>query len=501
MKKFGILFLSSLLFFISCESGFDTDVANLPKPKEPILKKPHLEIFSQALSKAVENNASLRKFIKEESIKMFDNDYDVFYHLIKNSVVADGKTFRDCLKEYFDDDETLSEIENANPLLTIYIPELPSDFSAETWDASNEIPMVSTGKAVNDTISFYKDGEIVFSLCSKQIPGFPVLVVKNNERVKQSNGTTRAECDLGNGYEFIDEAFNPQVNKPTTRGFLFTNTQFPFIYDAYLEMGVSGFYWQRDNIYYGLTKNSGTSGSGAIDRSIRETMTTIAFSTDAYYKMTDQDDPRATEECRLFADNTPFPQWSEGRYEIKLDVLISNTSGLGNIITKYVSLDPSDLFSLSYTKKVSCIDLVGLYIYSYKLNNIKSKTAPLDIPLIAWDLENNGFSWKILVSEIDDQQTKTWQETTSTEFAANVQGGLKVGLNFGVSAKVTKSNMFSVVTFLNSDDLGTLECHFSDPVMTNFSPITTEPQLIGFCAPYDIYNSYVVLTIEPRKMY
>ena len=61
---------------------------------------------------------------------------------------------------------------------------------------------------------------------------------------------------------------------------------------------------------------------------------------------------------------------------------------------------------------------------------------------MTWDLEQNSFSWKITVAEVDDQETYTTQETVSSEFATNfsvnTQGGtdkVKVGLNFGMSTK------------------------------------------------------------------
>lgn len=39
--------------------------------------------FAEILSKAVYNHAELRAFLKAQALKQFDNDYDVFYPLVK----------------------------------------------------------------------------------------------------------------------------------------------------------------------------------------------------------------------------------------------------------------------------------------------------------------------------------------------------------------------------------------------------------------------------------
>lgn len=48
--------------------------------------------FAKILSKAVSANVDLRRFLKEEAMRQFDNDYDVFYPLVKDKIVTNGKT-------------------------------------------------------------------------------------------------------------------------------------------------------------------------------------------------------------------------------------------------------------------------------------------------------------------------------------------------------------------------------------------------------------------------
>lgn len=43
--------------------------------------------FAVVLSKAISQEKNLREFIKQEALKQFDMDYDVFYPYVKESIV------------------------------------------------------------------------------------------------------------------------------------------------------------------------------------------------------------------------------------------------------------------------------------------------------------------------------------------------------------------------------------------------------------------------------
>ena len=107
-------------------------------------------------------------------------------------------------------------------------------------------------------------------------------------------------------------------------------------------------------------------------------------------------------------------------------------------------------------------------------------------------------SWKFIISETDEQEQITRSDTNSSSFATNVSAGFKFGLNFGTSYTTSKSSTYTVVTFKNSDDLGTLEANFSDPVVQYYTPFTDEE---GLGSSYEIKNNYIRLSIEPRKRY
>ncbi len=137
MKKifyfFAVMALTAT--FVACEKNEISHIINNGSNNESInrieMDKAKKE-FVLILSKAVSKNVDIRVFLKKEALKMIDNDYDVFYPLVKDQVISGDKTFRDVLKD-FDLKSMLDDIERALPLLTIYVPNLPSNFSADTW--------------------------------------------------------------------------------------------------------------------------------------------------------------------------------------------------------------------------------------------------------------------------------------------------------------------------------------------------------------------------------
>lgn len=51
----------------------------------------------------------------------FDNDYDIFYPLVKNKIVYDNQSLRDILLSYCKDENELVQIEQSLPLLNILV--------------------------------------------------------------------------------------------------------------------------------------------------------------------------------------------------------------------------------------------------------------------------------------------------------------------------------------------------------------------------------------------
>lgn len=489
MRKLLII-ISSIIFATACQQN---DEDSYPLSSTETFP---LEIFSKLLSKAITNSNDLRTFIKKEALEMLDNDYDIFYPIAKNKIVTENKTFRDILKQY-DNNNELDELEQKLPLLTILIPELPSGYSANTWDCSEEIPYVVPRIVKNGSISYYQDGMVDINIDANYIPGFPVLVVKNNERIVRNTSVTRATGApaLNSEYLFVDAAFDRSSNPHSLTLTRSTASRKKVLETAYETMGVTSEKWQRDNIYYGLTPNI---IEGSLKRNFAEVIECIRFTEQAFTKMCDQNDP--TYNRNFFGKHLcppkkehEFPNtaslWQDGRFEFKIDITINNQAGLGTNITKYFSVSPYEIFDIKLENNRSAFG------HKYIARGVSPKEFYPNITLVTWDLEQNSFSWRISVFEVDDQETYTTQETITSEFASNFGlsvGGdnKKVGLNFGASGKVTKQTQFTRVTYKNSDDLGTLEANFSDPIFLN-----------SYHELYRIKNPMVELALVPDKQY
>ena len=98
MKKVYILLFLLTLTFASCKKQESEPLV------ENIITKPNTTVneinilqkdFAKILAKAVDKEPALRSFIRTQSLKMFDKDYDVLYQLIKNEKVSEGLSFRE----------------------------------------------------------------------------------------------------------------------------------------------------------------------------------------------------------------------------------------------------------------------------------------------------------------------------------------------------------------------------------------------------------------------
>ncbi|MDQ3534896.1 MAG: hypothetical protein M3421_04640, partial [Bacteroidota bacterium] len=81
----------------------------------------------------------------------------------------------------------------------------------------------------------------------------------------------------------------------------------------------------------------------------------------------------------------------------------------------------------------------------------------------------------ITIKEVDNSETITTKESSSTEFATNfgAEGNIwkKLGLKFGISAKKAFASERTVVTSLGSDDLGQTTVEFGDKVIISESKL------------------------------
>ncbi len=190
MKNLFYLLLSFFLFFSlnSCNND-DFEVSELDETTVNLKsdKNKALENFGFAFMKCIKQSPKLRKLIKNEALKMFNKDYEVLVYRIIDIELENGKTFEKFINDNTEDEFKLSDLLKIEPTLTILVPELPfKSFSAKLWNAANEIPAIAIRTNTSNKIPMITpDGELGI-IPSDAIPGFPVLVIKNNERVISS---------------------------------------------------------------------------------------------------------------------------------------------------------------------------------------------------------------------------------------------------------------------------------------------------------------------------
>lgn len=513
MKITTIIFASlfSLGCFVSCSNEDDIDSQQNPpelsikgkslKPEEAQIK------FATILSKAVYQNESLRAFLKNRAIEQFDNDYDVFYPLVKNMEVENGKTFKEILYSFCDNKEDLDNIEESLPLLNILIPDLSlfCDARAENLDITSNILPVAIANNKEKTV-LYLAGDSIGVLEPTEVPVQHILVVKNNERVVEKEGVQlRSSNSFIGGYEFIDDAFDKSKNSNNQNSSIAlrsSDDRFPqtdYLLSSHIEPKLRAAWsefnsspYQRDYIYYGLTKNK---LEGKLDHTIEECLYRFQIDPNIYYRIADQnEDPKATE-SKFNYRNRPASEdiikslWTEGNFEIVFDIF---TGAKGSkdltILDKQrlvYSIKPYDLFECSYTwindtKSLAMEILTG--IRKVKLDpskNLKRKwyyPAQYGYPtrIDKWNLESQSLERYFSIFEHDEQEKITEKVEQSTTYTQNFKvsgegtfGKFKVGLGYDVSEVDSKKSSTEVVKDKGDDDLGTLKLYFYDSVITN----------------------------------
>lgn len=452
--------------------------------------------FARVLGKAVKNDDALRAFLKTEALKKFNLDYDILYQLVKDKIVSNNETFQQKLLKYADDKELLTAIDNLQPLLTIYIPELPGGFSAESWNAETGIPAISTGIITDKKVTYYMPDGTQLTEQADLIPEFPLLAVKDNERVKLAQTGKASARNAGgklksssHAYEFLSENFDGISKKQMANKGVTTmsecincpvNVKVSNAYDIWLTQGAENF-WQRDHIYYSITPSS---PNGPLDPSFQEHLTGLKFKDgmQGYNKITDQNDPYATEGV--------LAVWTEGDYEFALTALINNTIGLGSTITKLFPVKPQDLFQVNYER-------VPPFMMA-RIVSITPKQYNLNVPIASWDIKNNGIGWKLTLAEVDPSQTTTHNNTVTSQFATNFGADVKIGLKFGATATFTTQNTYTLVTQLDDDMLGETAMFFYDPVIT-YDDIIPGVGPAYYFKDYD--TGWALLTVQPKKVF
>ena len=164
--------------------------------------------------------------------------------------------------------------------MTIFVPELPEDsFSAELWDVKTDIPDVAIRTFDQEGIPAYNIQKGEYVINAAEVPTYPIVVIKENERIAGGNIHTKSLGTQGETYlkhdqirnvvfSFIDDAFNNLNNKVNTvvlkvigEGILWgepVSHNLKKVEEAYsIYRNVDG--WHRDYVYYNLKPEKGIS--------------------------------------------------------------------------------------------------------------------------------------------------------------------------------------------------------------------------------------------------
>ena len=483
--------------------------------------------FAKALSKAVSNSLDVRKFLKAEAVAQFDNDYDIFYPLVKNKIVCDNQSLRDILLSYCKDENELVQIEQSLPLLNILVPDLSLfwDFNAEKWNVDDKEVSVICRDDKDNTL--YENGENIGKMTTGDIPDFPCLVVKNNERMKVSSVKTRSGEAT---YEFLSDAFDGSKRKLQTRHYeedinlqptedleAYVNGSeiMSSVKDAWNEFKNVPNAYQRDYIYYGITKEN---KPGTLNRYIREKLYRFRIAANAYSAINDPtQDPtlQDTQKNKGYLTNEEIIQkiWTDGNFEFHFKSYISGEDSKEAMEAKLTfTINPRDAFSLEkihLKHKNSTAFRQSKNFYTVDAKNLRSKwiypeksdkNADDLVFTLPWDLYNKSLSIFMFVEEWDKGQTITQEKSVVSEFINkadfSIEGSGSIGkvslstkLGYGFSHTKTVSNKATIQTTVESDPLGTLYFQYNDPIIRD--------EINGTYKLYNVSSGSVVATLLP----
>ena len=537
------------LVFFSCSNedfrdnnpnAIDEDQNQINKTIEELSLSVNEELrlkFGRAFATALKESPELRKFIKDEALKQFNLDYDVMYHLVKdkplnghimrNSSQSHYSTMSGLLSNYFKNKEELQQIEKQLPLLTVFVPSLPEDsFSAETWDVDDpeQIPVV--GIRLDNTnevpmIDVLNDVEYVLE--SDVIPGYPVVVIKNNERlVVNTNNHNFANSSevlsTGGGleYRFLDDNLNANITN-NSRAVISTNPDdggggggggspspctAPFAIEAGRNNNVAQFLknarnifegsgvsnpWQRDNIYYQLTPSITTNAyiGGTYTEAITYFKLAGTNPESIFTLLSNQSngsnpDPIRTNEDYEGEKRVP---WTDGNFEIGISVT-ENAKNVGYInFPMFFNAGPEELFSYTHNRITRWR---GVWPVRWKrtyykpiINGFKGKdftAVELGVQKLhihAWDLTEYSNIWTIQVKELDVTTEFTDEISNVRKYNQNLEINpsispseiIKIGLKFGASQEDTDTTKRTFKWIEGDDELGIFTIPFRNDIL------------------------------------
>lgn len=493
------LILGSMIGSTSCNSEepiVDNGISN----EDVLADKQNLMIdFASILSKATYQNPNLRKFLKDESLKQFDRNYDVLYALSKDTEIG-GTTLREILVSH-SSEEFMLKVEQAAPMLNIRIPEI---FMFNVFPESMDVTDSEIPVAIDRQL--YVNGEMVYSLEKGEVPGFHVFVVSENDRVesvtdsRSNNPIIRFKSPYYDGSKFTSSESGSRLscvpsNVPGERAIQAFNHFYSY------DSGNRSMALQRDYIYYGITPDNNT---GNLNRTVSEYLSFLEVDPKAYFQITDSylgsnsDDPeirteKISRKKRDFTEEELIEKfWTDGSYDFKFNVVSSTSTWPQEI---HVLAKPHEIWDFNLHRTYRNPTKLRHSRYTYHIDpddfTMKRYYIPRNSQLSfgKWDLSEEGTTRYVIVSEGDTGATQTISHSFELTKVSTqkVNGSVKYGLGLDqikgdgqINTEITNSNttketrQVSLTRTDGDDQLGNVKIYFYDPIIEYQNGFGTE---------------------------
>lgn len=349
--------------------------------------------FAKVLSKSLEKK-EIRSFIKDESKRAFDGDYNFLFELEKekpvNSSDAKGSlnSFADVLfQANAESNRSSNEIQSfldslskEYPLLQISVPSL-ENLSVNDWDVENFQPLIAVVPTDYNSLqtipAFDNDGNQI-NLATQEEPTQLVIVISENERV------VALEKSFEQGKTQLVDCEKQLV-------LLYENDTYEYYYRSD--------YYDAINSCAGGGAGGGSGGGGGSGPVIcdRDRKT----SRDVLNKM-------------IFNDMTQLrrvKEWFDGGLDIEINIFFATPNGAISKVTKFISGRDHDFQDCPW---FSC----------------SPEWFGINTEVVTWDKALYGSAMLYIWIEKDGGSTSTVSSGLSTTFDNN---GIKTTLNTTVS--------------------------------------------------------------------
>ena len=484
-----ILAMIVMATLFSCDRETLPVNANRPVSKEMQAYKD----FAVILSKAVSSEPQLRVFLQEEALKQYDKDYDVFYPWTKECSVDGKRSFKEVLAEY-DTDGKMGEIESTIPLLTILVPDWSwiglNAFSVTSWNAIEENALVGY-EDENGVNVLYKNGKHADDVPSYVIPGYPVVMIKSNERMKASPSVKGSPVL----FDFLDPEFDGS-NELATKGNRYYEHNFnvppaatnSFSSDAIPLKDITAYNYsvaqpllkQRDHIYYDMTDvlNTGYANFHYAERlfkcKIHPSELTSGFTDDQVssankdWKTTKHFGGKLSGLPDTLTDSQLVSlSWVEGKVELQFDISVGDAAE-----QRFKTINFNEAFYASRVMELYhyvWVDSFKYREYYVEEDDLVPRWIDLDFLLFTWDLSDIPTKYKVAISEYDMDTNSSYSQNLTFKMSANIAPTSGQKTNWGITAGADYSNTYTFSFTQKSDNLGSFYVYYTDPIVTSVS--------------------------------